>query len=118
MIIYKRAEKVAELRQILRLQQQNLPDNLSSETKRKEGFVTVKHNLELLTEMNNTCPHFIAVNEKNVVGYSLCMHPIFGDEIEVLKPMFSEIRKYYPDNDFIVMGQICIDKDFRKQGIF
>lgn len=118
MVHYKRAETIDELKQILRLQQENLRASLSSEAIKNEGYVTVEHKLELLTEMNNSCPHFIAVSENEVVGYSLCMHPKFGDEIEVLRPMFAEIYRKFPKKDFIVMGQVCIAKEFRGKGIF
>ena len=68
--------------------------------------------------MNNACSHFIAVSGGEVVGYSLCMHPKFGNEIDILRPMFAEIRKHYPNEDYLVMGQICIARDFRGKGIF
>ncbi|MCW5518378.1 GNAT family N-acetyltransferase [Aureitalea sp. L0-47] len=118
MVHIKRVDNPDELAQILLLQQENLPENISWETKRKEGFVTVKHDLELLTEMNTACPHFIAVSYNEVVGYCLCMHPKFGNEIEILRPMFEQIRKYYPNDDYMVMGQVCISRDYRGQGIF
>ncbi len=118
MVSIKKAETHNELEQILHLQQENLPAVVSSEEKEKEGFVTVEHGLDILVQMNNSCQHIIAVNSNKVVGYALCMHPKFGNEIPVLMPMFSEIKKQGVTNGFIVMGQICIDKAFRKQGVF
>ncbi|KAA3621637.1 MAG: GNAT family N-acetyltransferase [Flavobacterium sp.] len=118
MLHFKRAESPSELDRILQLQKRNLPVSLSSEVKKTEGFVTVEHDFELLERMNNACPHFIAVHDKEVIGYALSMHPKFGQEIPILRPMFSEIKKRYTKSDFIVMGQICIDTKFRKQGIF
>lgn len=118
MISIKKAESLNELEQILLLQQENLPAAVSSEEKEKEGFVTVEHNLDILSRMNNSCRHIIAVNDEKVVGYALCMHPNFGNEIPVLMPMFAEIKKQGITDGFIVMGQICIDKAFRKQGVF
>lgn len=118
MVEFKRAETEKELDQILQLQQRNLPTSLSSEIKNTEGFVTVEHTFELLERMNDVCPHFIAVSNAKVIGYALSMHPKFGDEIPILRPMFSEINKRYDGNDYIVMGQICIDTNFRRQGLF
>lgn len=118
MVHLKRAESRAELDQILQLQQRNLPASIPSEVKKTEGFVTVEHDFELLEQMNTACKHFIAVDNNQVIGYALSMHPKFGDEIPILRPMFSEIKKRYSGTDFIVMGQICIDKNYRKQGIF
>ncbi|MCM4171263.1 GNAT family N-acetyltransferase [Arenibacter sp. TNZ] len=85
----------------------------------KEGFVTVSHTLELLTKMNTACPHIIAKDQEKVVGYALCMHPSFRNDIEVLKPMFKKIATVMPKAEsYMVMGQSCIDKEYRRQGIF
>ncbi|NND63295.1 MAG: N-acetyltransferase [Flavobacteriaceae bacterium] len=123
MIRYKLVTSEKELKQILELQRENLPSNISEEEKLQEGFVTVNHTFALLNEMNDACPHTIATHNSDVIGYALSMHPKFGDSIEVLKPMFAEIQKYSDQlfqkpNNFLVMGQICISKDFRRKGIF
>ena len=127
MIVYTTVTTDHELQQILELQQENLPTAISEETQKTEGFVTVHHSFDLLKRMNETCPHIIAKDEDKVVGYALCMHPKFGKEIEVLLPMFREIKRVFKDSstaicvtsdEFIVMGQVCIHKDFRKKGIF
>tara|TARA_R110002072_G_scaffold85225_3_gene193034 strand:- start:4248 stop:4778 length:531 start_codon:yes stop_codon:yes gene_type:complete len=119
MITYKVATSREELRQILDLQKANLAAVISSEEKEKEGFVTVEHTFEILKAMNDMCPHIIAVVNNTVVGYALCMHPKFADTIEVLRPMFNEILVAIEVNvSWIVMGQICIDKEYRQQGIF
>jgi predicted GNAT superfamily acetyltransferase len=118
MVQFKRADSKYELEQILQLQKANLPTVVPSEIQKKEGFVTVEHSMDLLGRMNDACPHFIVKSGDKVVGYALSMHPKFGNEIEVLRPMFSEINKHYKGTDFIVMGQICIAKDFRRKGLF
>jgi len=118
-VICTSCTKDSELQQILSLQQRNLMSNVSPNEKEKEGFVTVSHTLQQLTDMNAICPHIIALDQDKVVGYALCMHPRFGDDIEVLKPMFLEIATVVSKSEsFIVMGQICIDKEYRRQGIF
>ncbi len=69
--------------------------------------------------MNEVCPHIIAKDKDKVVGYTLCMHPMFSEELEFLKPMFNELRAILTEDEkFIVMGQNCIDKGYRKKGIF
>jgi len=126
MITYKRASTLAELEQILELQRNNLLTLISSEEKKMEGFLTIQHDFDLLNKMNKVCPHIIAKEDEKVVGYALCMHPKFENEIDLLKPMFKEITKTLQQrksdnplfNNYIVMGQICIDKSYRKQGIF
>jgi len=118
-IIYKRAETHKELRQILELQRTNIPTSISEEEKKKEGFVTVHHTFEILKAMNGKCAHVIAKYNNQVVGYALCMLKEFKEDIEVLQPMFKKIDDYINKGEtYIVMGQICIDKAFRKLGIF
>lgn len=118
-IIYKTAVTDQELYQILELQQKNIPTSISEEEKQKEGFVTVHHSFELLKTMNDKCAHTIAISNNNVVGYALSMVKDFKEDIDVLKPMFTKIEANIPNNlKYIVMGQICIDKAFRKKGIF
>lgn len=48
MIEFTTATNPTELLQILELQQQNLPEKLSETDKKEQGFVTVRHDLELL----------------------------------------------------------------------
>ncbi|MEJ2113208.1 MAG: GNAT family N-acetyltransferase [Flavobacteriaceae bacterium] len=118
-IVYKRVNTDKELQQILEIQRVNYPTVVSREDRIKEGFVTVKHDFELLKSMNNMCAHIIAKHEDKVVGYALCMLKDFKNKIEVLKPMFQQIEICLKSNQtYIVMGQICIDKSYRKQGIF
>jgi hypothetical protein len=118
-ITYCRASTDEELHQILELQKQNLPGSLSLSEKEKEGFLTVVHTFEILKQMNDCCPHIIGKDGDTVVGYALSMHPKFADGIEVLKPMFTEINKIISGNaKYIIMGQICVGKNYRKRGIF
>jgi predicted GNAT family N-acyltransferase len=118
-IIYKRAETNQELRQILELQYANIPSAISKDEKQQEGFVTVHHSFEVLKAMNDKCPHIIAKNNQRVIGYTLCMLKEFKEKIEVLKPMFKNMDKCLNQNQtYVVMGQVCIDKAFRKQGVF
>ena len=119
MISYKQASTRRELEQILQLQQKNLIKSLSAQEREKEGFLTVEHNFPLLKEMNDVCGHIIAVDHGDVVGYALCMHPKFGQSIDVLKPMFVEINKIVEGkSNYMVMGQICVAKEYRGKGIF
>lgn len=118
-IKYSRCDSREELLQILQLQQENLAGNLSSVEKSKEGFTTVMHSEDLLNEMNKACAHILAKDGARVAGYALCMHPDFAQDIEVLRPMFDKIEEQlHSCGNFMVMGQICIDRPYRKKGIF
>lgn len=118
-IKYKRADSNEELNQILELQRINIPSSISEDESKTEGFVTVHHNFEILKAMNDKCAHIIAKNGDEVVGYALCMLKDFKEDIEVLRPMFQQIDKHLNhDKTYITMGQTCIDKKFRKKGVF
>lgn len=118
MITFSKATSEKDLNEVLELQKRNLPENLSQKEKKEEGFVTVKHSLDILGKMNNACPHTIAKYNNKIIGYALSMTKDFGNQIEVLKPMFQEVSKVISDKKYIVMGQICIDKNHRKKGVF
>jgi len=112
------------LQGILDLQQYNLPKNLSDHMLRAEGFVTIEHNFELLKSMNDIHPHAVAVNNEKVVGYALAMDKSMASRVPFLNSFFDRIRAYLlVDNpsdllNFIVMGQVCIDREHRSQGLF
>jgi hypothetical protein len=116
---YKQADNREEISKILELQRRNLPGSISAAEQEREGFVTVSHNYEILEAMNKVCGHIIALDGEYLAGYALCMHPVFSDRIPVLRPMFTQLRDLLPHNcSYMVMGQVCIARVFRSQGIF
>jgi predicted GNAT superfamily acetyltransferase len=120
-ITYHRASTSEELHQILKLQQQNLRESLSSEEKQTEGFVTLQHDFEMLKKMNDACAHCVAKLDGRIVGYALSMRQDFKNDIPLLVPMFDEIDKAIKQQprllNYIAMGQICVDKKVRGQGV-
>lgn len=124
MVRYKLATTEGHLQGILDLQRVNLPRSISSIESKEQGFVTCEHNMELLSQMNKPYPHIIAVDGDKVVGYCLVMLSEMRDEIDILKPMFVQIDKQFisqkslTDFSYFVMGQVCIDKNYRGQGLF
>jgi RimJ/RimL family protein N-acetyltransferase len=74
--------------------------------------------------MNSPYPHIIAKDGDTVVGYTLVMQRDLRDEIPVLIPMFDEIDKLtyngrlLKDTAYVVMGQVCIAREYRGKGIF
>lgn len=122
MITYQLTSTDKELEDIIALQQKNLPLNISSDEKNEQGFVSAQHTIELLTKMHDAHPHIIAKHNDKVVGYTLCMLQEFRNEIPLLTPMFNEIDKAIEtlneNFNYMVMGQVCVDKDYRKKGIF
>lgn len=112
-----------ELEQIHRLNKQNLKQNLSPEEKEKEGFVTWLYPLPLLQQLHGLLPSVIAKNGPNVVGYALstpkeaaAFHPELKAMVQNLEALFFH-QKRVADMSYYIMGQICIAKAYRGQGI-
>jgi len=124
MITYTRAQSIADLKGILQLQKSNLRAVLSAEEIATEGFVTVHHTLEILTTFNRREQHVIAKDGEQVVGYVLAMTKASRLAIPMLIPMFELFDNiYYKDKlisayHYLVVGQVCIDKNYRGQGLF
>jgi len=114
----------AELEQILALQQQNLKQALSADEMRSQGFVTVQHDLAALERMHAMAPSIVARHGEALVAYALTMPREARALTPILEPMFTlfdalEYRgKPLSQYRFYVMGQICIDKGHRGQGLF
>lgn len=124
MIEYTFAKTEKELEDILALQVLNLPGRISPEEALEQGFLTVVHELDLLREMNHPHPHTIAKAGDEVIGYALSMTEKVKERIPVLVPFMERIQQLewagqsISNFRFILMGQVCVAKDYRGQGIF
>ncbi len=125
MIHFTTVSNAGEVRQILDLQAANLPSALTSDTMASQGFVTVRHDLDVLARMNETAPAIIAKDADRVVGYALVMPREFAADVPILKPLFQMLDalswkgvllRDHPR--WFVMGQICIADGYRGRGIF
>lgn len=118
------AGTVAELQQILALQEKNLLSNLSLDEKQEQGFLTVKHSLEQLQHMQEIAPHLLAKDGDQLAGYVLSMTMASRDLVPLLVSLFDQfdqlelwgkkVSEYRP----MVVGQICVAKSHRGQGVF
>jgi len=123
-IVYGTAHTLQGFEEIIALQQRNLEEVLTPKIIEQEGFVTVEHSLSLLEQMNEPYPHVVARYQDKIIGYVLIMLPQLQETIPILIPMFEKIEQSYfeekavKDYRYFVMGQVCIDKDFRRQGVF
>jgi ribosomal protein S18 acetylase RimI-like enzyme len=123
-MIVKLVDSKEELEQILILQQKNHFDNISFSERTKNGFVTVKHDIDLLMKMNRVSQQIVAIDDNKVVGYALVMLKEFKEMIPVLIPMFKMFERLEFNNNkldgynYYVMGQICISESHRGLGIF
>ena len=123
MITYTLATIDNELSAIIDLQQQNLPQNLVKDEIAAQGFVTVSHTLEGLKKMNTYEQSLVIKDNDKVVGYLLAMTKNSRADIPILIPMFEVFdRIIYHDKtiseyNYLVVGQVCIDKSYRGQGL-
>ncbi|MGK2862830.1 MAG: N-acetyltransferase family protein [Chitinophagaceae bacterium] len=112
-----------EMQQILRLQEMNLSMNIDKAEMASQGFVTLHHSLDILSQMHDLAPSVIIKEGKNVVGYALTMLKECRLLMSDLEPMFAILDSLtwnnIPLNDyrFYVMGQICIAKEYRGKGL-
>ena len=118
------ANSPEDIEQILRLQQQNLKTNLSVAEALSNGFVTVRHEQNVLAKMASVAPQIIAKDENYLIAYALTMPEAFAALVPVLQPMFDSFKnltfrdKKIPDYNYYVMGQICIAEGYRGIGLF
>lgn len=120
-ISYQLASR-SDLIDIRLLQEQNLKKNLSPEELR-EGFVTAEYTVDELAQMHELTPAVIAKYQEELVGYALAVSPKFRGNHHLLDNLFRHIDKISYRNkplkgsDFIMVGQLCVRKNFRKSGV-
>jgi len=113
-----------DLEGILALQRRNVEESLSPEKVARDGFVTVRHDLDLLRDMNRDSPHAVARSGGQVVGYALMMRRAFEERIPILAPMYERLERILHDGRpmsayrYFIMGQVCVDELFRGRGVF
>lgn len=118
------ANTTNDLQQILQLQKQNLAGHIDESEMKTQGFVTLRHSLKELEQMNNLAPSVIIKDDSKVVGYALTMlkecKQIIPD-LEAMFRLFDSLTwsdKLLNNYSFYVMGQVCIHKDYRGKGLF
>ena len=113
-----------ELQQILQLQKENLLQHIDESAIKSQGFVTLRHTLDELKQMHNLAPSVIIKDKGKVIAYALTMLKECRHLMPDLEPMFALFDKLSwngsPINDysFYVMGQVCVAKQYRNQGLF
>jgi L-amino acid N-acyltransferase YncA len=123
MITYTTSKTISELEGILHLQKLNLPQQLNAAEINSQGFVTVDHSYESLEKLNDYEKHVIARDGDKVIGYVLAMTKESKHDIPILIPMFdlfdtlSYQEKKISAHNYIVVGQVCVAREYRGQGI-
>jgi L-amino acid N-acyltransferase YncA len=124
MLIAKEVATENELQQILALQKKYLSGANSTQEEREQGFVTVHHSMEKLQQLHALAPSVVVKENDHVIAYALVMLNVAGNLVPELLPMFALLKTLSYGNkplnnyNYYVMGQICIDKPYRSQGVF
>lgn len=125
--VIRGARKDDDLRQILDLQGANIRETLDENERASQGFVSLRHDLGLLREMNEPWPHVIATTTgdrgEEVVAYALVMLERFRGRLPLLDPMFERFDSIafrgrpLREWRWYVMGQVCVAKAHRGRGL-
>lgn len=113
-----------DLQRILDLQQANLAAHLDAEELRSQGFVTAVHSLESLQQLHALAPSIVAKVGQELAGYALTMLVEARRFVPILDPMFQLFEQLnwrgrpLREVSHYVMGQVCVAKRFRGQGLF
>ncbi len=113
-----------ELQQILRLQHKNLPQHIDSAEIQSQGFVTFQHTLEVLQQFHDLEPSVIIKDDDKVIAYALTVVNAARNIFPPMESMFALLDTLHwkgkPLHNFryYEMGQVCVAKEYRGQGVF
>ena len=123
MVSIKLAQEVSELEGILALQRRNLKRCLSESEAEEQGFLIAEYDLDYLRQMQEQRPSVIAVDDGRVVGYALVVTREVRAGLPFISDLFDEIDRIsyrgtlLAETNYVVVGQLCVDKDYRGQGL-
>ena len=123
MIVIKRVTELVELEEIKRLLRENHINNISKEVATNDGFLSADYSIDFLKTMHDACPSIIAKDGDRVVGYALVAIKEVRNHHDLLAELFNTIdtQSYknisLKDEKYVVVGQLCVDKDYRGQGL-
>ena len=124
MIQYLLAHDDSDLLGIINLQIANLPANISEEDYSTQGFVTLRNDLDVLRQMNESYSHVIAKDGDKVIGYTLVTTVAFAEKIPLMRSTLDHLvnipfeGRSLSSYRFFIMGQVCVAKEYRGKGIF
>jgi len=113
-----------DLQQIIELQRLNHINIVEADLWETEGFVTLEFTVEKLEQMKGNYKHVVAKSHGTVIGYALVLLRECSVFFPFLDDMFHTIDAAVFNGDpvkekrYFVMGQICVEKEFRGKGLF
>ena len=123
MLTTKLATTDQEIQQIAALSNANRSDNITTEEKTAEGFVSWVYTPEILHTINAIAPSVIVMDEDILAGYAITLtsecisvYPNAANTYIHASPLHFKGRTL-GEQRFYLMGQICVAKAWRGQGI-
>ncbi|KAJ3251163.1 hypothetical protein HK103_002608 [Boothiomyces macroporosus] len=108
------------LPQILQLSKINNKNNLTPE-EQSEGFTTAEYSLDFMKQLHAETPAIVALDNDKVVGYVIAVPKHLAAHHPLLEDMVNQIDqnqyKDFKNMDYIVVGQLCVAKDYRGMGL-
>ena len=123
MVTIKLVTTQEELSGIQQLQQENLRKHITEAEAAAQGFLMAEYSIDFLQKMHDAAPSIIAVANGKVVGYALVSLKAIRDEHDLLADLFNTIdglqyqSKDLVASNYVVVGQLCVGKDFRGMGL-
>lgn len=123
MVQITRVTHPEELLGIQQLQAENLRKHIDATEAASQGFLMAEYSLEFLKTMHQAAPSIIAKDGEKVVGYALVATGAVRAEHDLLADLFNTIdktlfeAKLLKGSKYVVVGQLCVAKDFRGQGL-
>lgn len=117
------ATTISHFEQIIALQKRNQRDALTAEEQAGQGFLYAKYNVEILKQLASHEPQIIALDGDKVIAYNLAIKTALVSELPNLQAMFYAFDhttykgRLLSTYAYVVGGQICVDKAYRKQGL-
>ena len=84
-----------ELLEIIQLQGQNHRDLVSIDEAMENGFLSVRHDLIVLEEMNSKAKQIIAKSNGKVVGFALVMLNTIKNSVPAMLPLFETLPEVF-----------------------
>lgn len=124
MLLATTVSREDELQQIIALQQRNLIANIDEHEMQSQGFVTMHFSLPFLQSLHALAPSVVVKDRDKVAGYAIVVMPEGRNVYVELETMYNSLGsafwkgKNLAEYRYYLMGQICVDKPYRGQGVF
>jgi len=118
------SDNTNDIEEILHLHRENHISALKESVLQENGFVTLELESSMLAAMSGPYKHVIAKSGGKLIGYALVFLKEPAQQVPLLEPFFASLesasykKKLLKDWRYFVMGQICVQRNYRGRGVF